>query len=96
VFRPAWPQLDRLPRNFPTRPSKPVKDYIVNHLPGKHKKGSRYYLLNYDNSTRKLLSDFVKTLKETGGSKQAYDDTFEKVDVDKMQKSFEQFILKGK
>ena len=55
-----------------------------------------YYLLNHDNSTKKLLSDFVKTLKETGNSKQAYDATFEKVDVDKMQKVFEQFILKGK
>jgi tetratricopeptide (TPR) repeat protein len=55
-----------------------------------------YYLLNYSKDTKKLLSNYVKTLKEKGSSKEAYDATFGKVDIDQLQKNFERYILKGK
>jgi hypothetical protein len=54
------------------------------------------YLLNFDASTKSLLSEFVSMLRSKGDSQWAYDNTFGKQDLAKLQQSFEQYILKGK
>ncbi len=55
-----------------------------------------YYMLNCDASTKKVLSDYVKALKEGKAKDDARKAAFGKVDIDELQKSFRRYIMTGK
>ncbi len=55
-----------------------------------------YFLINKNAATKKLFADYVKTFRETRDEKKAYDASFGKYGLARVEQEFKNYILKGK